>query len=242
MRSLGWRDPSQIGNPRRGRWSVTGRVSQKTFSFNEVLTPSNRKRYPTVSRFLRFFLFSPSPIPRVAATGIYPNLASVSNRSIAKDFSKTRRSWLRPPIRLISDSNEIPVFHLHYGYRLWIPGGRRRRGTRARQRKRRDRERGRREARGEGKGIRGESSRRGVYLYSESCGMPRKWNNQWHEGTRNTLLSRFSPCFPLCFFLFPTVSLCHPSLLLPPLWKPSPLVVAVMNNPQIHGETASWRG
>lgn len=39
-------------------------------------------------------------------------------------------------------------------------------------------ERGRREARGEGKGIRGESSRRGVYLYSESCGMPRKWNNQ----------------------------------------------------------------
>lgn len=27
-----------------------------------------------------------------------------------------------------------------------------------------------------------------------------------------------------------------------PLWKPSPLVVAVMNNPQIHGETASCRG
>lgn len=32
--------------------------------------------------------------------------------------------------------------------------------------------------RGEGEGIGGESSRRGVYLYSESCGMPRKWNNQ----------------------------------------------------------------
>lgn len=29
-----------------------------------------------------------------------------------------------------------------------------------------------------GKGIGGESTRRSVYLYSESCGMARKWNNQ----------------------------------------------------------------
>lgn len=31
-----------------------------------------------------------------------------------------------------------------------------------------------------------------VYRYSESCGMARKWNNQWHEGTPNTPLSWFA--------------------------------------------------
>lgn len=28
------------------------------------------------------------------------------------------------------------------------------------------------------KGVQVESTQRGVYLYSESCGMARKWNNQ----------------------------------------------------------------
>ena len=43
-----------------------------------------------------------------------------------------------------------------------------------------------------------------AYHYSESCGMVRKWNNQWYEGTENTLLSWFSP--PRSSFFFHSLS------------------------------------
>lgn len=58
-----------------------------------------------------------------------------------------------------------------------------------------------------------------AYRYSESCGMARKWNNQWHEGTQNTRCCPGSLPHPSLLPVSPSLSLCLSRRCLPSPWE-----------------------